>query len=271
VCSLTRNIVGWIAKVPYKDEEDETRSESPAPAPTSSARRLAANRANAKRSTGPKTARGKAEARRNALRHGLAAVSLLNAAVSKQIEVIANAICGPDAPPLLREQALAIAENEVMVLQVRAARIRATERMRTVEPTPLAHNLQFPSDQDLIYALDQLQRGKPAAVIRLCRRATRALLTRQKMFEAAAAATADGTGEQAPAATPKGTDCAAGETARDPEPAVIRDEVDAFCRALPELNKLERYECRALSRRKGAIRKFDALKSQMSGWIKDTE
>jgi hypothetical protein len=38
-----------------------------------------------------------------------------------------------------------------------------------------------------------------------------------------------------------------------------RDEVECLCRALPELLGLERYEQRALSRRKRAIRRFDAL------------
>src|SRR5690242_2394362 len=42
----------------------------PAPRPVSE-RRLAANRANAKRSTGPKTPAGKSHARLNAVKHGL--------------------------------------------------------------------------------------------------------------------------------------------------------------------------------------------------------
>jgi hypothetical protein len=39
----------------------------------------------------------------------------------------------------------------------------------------------------------------------------------------------------------------------------VRDEVDAFQHALPELLSLERYERRALSRRKRAIRMFEAI------------
>jgi hypothetical protein len=38
-----------------------------------SVKQLAANRANAKRSTGPKTKNGKARSKRNAVKHGLAA------------------------------------------------------------------------------------------------------------------------------------------------------------------------------------------------------
>ena len=44
---------------------------------TISARKLAANRANAKRSTGPRTDRGKGWSRRNAIKHGLLSNSVL--------------------------------------------------------------------------------------------------------------------------------------------------------------------------------------------------
>lgn len=42
-----------------------------------SARQVEANRGNARRSTGPKSARGKAQSRRNSLRHGLTASAVL--------------------------------------------------------------------------------------------------------------------------------------------------------------------------------------------------
>lgn len=51
-------------------EQDTEKSAEPAPASAIS-RRVAANRANAKKSTGPRTARGKAISRFNATRHGL--------------------------------------------------------------------------------------------------------------------------------------------------------------------------------------------------------
>ena len=52
-------------------------SESPAPS-TVSERKLAANRANAQRSTGPRTAAGKARSSLNALRHGILARAAFN-------------------------------------------------------------------------------------------------------------------------------------------------------------------------------------------------
>jgi hypothetical protein len=44
-------------------------------------------------------------------------------------------------------------------------------------------------------------------------------------------------------------------------PTQERDEVDAFCEAIPDLEKLERYERRAWSRQKRATRDFIGMKS----------
>jgi hypothetical protein len=65
-----------------------------------SERRIAANRINARKSRGPRTAAGKSKASRNAWRHGLSRISYLNPAVSEKIAVMAKAICGEDAEPL---------------------------------------------------------------------------------------------------------------------------------------------------------------------------
>lgn len=57
--------------------EGTTRPAKPNPLATVSERKLTANRENAKKSTGPKTPRGKALSRRNALKHGLLAKVLI--------------------------------------------------------------------------------------------------------------------------------------------------------------------------------------------------
>jgi hypothetical protein len=92
--------------------------------------RLAANRINGRKSRGPKTAQGKAQARRNALRHGLAAVALRNPMVSAQIERMARAICGTGATAAQFEHALVIAEAELQLHNVRAARVATIARRR---------------------------------------------------------------------------------------------------------------------------------------------
>jgi hypothetical protein len=93
-----------------------------------SAKKVAANRQNARKSTGPKTAKGKDRASRNAMRHGLETLSRHNSSVSAQIEHIAQSICGDAASPAQHEQALIIAESEVVLLHVRIARVAAIER-----------------------------------------------------------------------------------------------------------------------------------------------
>src|SRR5437016_4870942 len=90
---------------------------------------IAANRRNAQRSTGPRTALGKARVRRNALRHGLAArvVSDFNAAT--EMDRVAANIFGPEACSSEREQARTIAEAQVTLKQVRRTRTNIMEQM----------------------------------------------------------------------------------------------------------------------------------------------
>jgi hypothetical protein len=84
-----------------------------------SARKLRANRANSLRSTGPKTAAGRAVSAGNARRHGLRIPVLSDPILAAEIEVMAQAIAGD---PDLVELARRIAEAEVDVLRVRRIR-----------------------------------------------------------------------------------------------------------------------------------------------------
>ena len=86
-----------------------------------SARKVEANRANARRSTGPKTAAGRAKAAQNASRHGLRIPVLSNPILSAEVETMARRIAG-DASPELLELARKIAEAEIDVIRVRRAR-----------------------------------------------------------------------------------------------------------------------------------------------------
>ena len=87
--------------------------------------RLNANRANAARSTGPRTRRGKARASRNALRHGFRALRLADD--GGEAMRVAGLIC--DADNLLaRDQAIIVAECCALIARVRAARAAARDR-----------------------------------------------------------------------------------------------------------------------------------------------
>jgi hypothetical protein len=95
----------------------------------SSARQIAANRRNAKRSCGPRTAAGKKKVGGNAVRHGLAAATLRDPEIDAQIKRLADALAGEAPRTTRREQALVIAESEMTLLRVRAARTKIFEQV----------------------------------------------------------------------------------------------------------------------------------------------
>jgi hypothetical protein len=85
-------------------------------------RKIKANRANARASTGPKTARGRARAAQNALRHGLTLPVSSDPALSEEIEALAREIAGPDANARIQELARRVAESQIDLRRVRYAR-----------------------------------------------------------------------------------------------------------------------------------------------------
>ncbi len=88
-----------------------------------SARKLEANRRNARASTGPRTAAGKARAAQNARRHGLSLAALCNPSCAGEVEVQARVIAGADAGPQRLGLARAIAGAQVDVVRARRARL----------------------------------------------------------------------------------------------------------------------------------------------------
>jgi hypothetical protein len=84
--------------------------------------RIEANRRNARRSTGPCTAAGKARARHNARRHGLSVSVLADPLVFADVEQLAGALAGVTGDAARLKQARRFAEAEFELLRVRAAR-----------------------------------------------------------------------------------------------------------------------------------------------------
>ena len=101
-------------------------------------RQIAANRANAKRSTGPKTARGKMVSSRNAYRHGLSRPLSPSVDTSAKLEAIAQAVTGEGEEQLISAAEFARAQLELLRIRAtRAEMMTAIERDSTRQLRPL--------------------------------------------------------------------------------------------------------------------------------------
>ena len=87
-----------------------------------SERKIRANRENARASTGPKTAPGRARAARNALRDALSLPVCSDPVLSEEMELLVREIVGTNANAEIRELAYRIAEAQVDLRRVRCAR-----------------------------------------------------------------------------------------------------------------------------------------------------
>jgi hypothetical protein len=85
-------------------------------------RKIKANRANARASTGPRTTRGRARAARNALRHALSLPVCSIPALSEEVETLAGEIAGSGANAETQELARLVAEAQIDLHRVRYAR-----------------------------------------------------------------------------------------------------------------------------------------------------
>jgi hypothetical protein len=86
-----------------------------------SEKQIAANRRNARNSTGPKTKAGKKRASHNALRHGLASQGL-RAIDSEHVDQLAREIAGDSQNPIVLELARCAAAAELDLARVRQVR-----------------------------------------------------------------------------------------------------------------------------------------------------
>ncbi len=87
-------------------------------------RKIKANRANARASTGPQTARGRARSARNAFRHGLSLPVESDQLLCEQVQTLTRQIAGSDTSVHTQILAHRIAEAQVDLLRVRYARHR---------------------------------------------------------------------------------------------------------------------------------------------------
>lgn len=189
-----------------------------------SVRQRKSNRVNAQASTGPKTANGKARAAQNARRHGLSLSILADPFLSAKAENLAREIAGETASHDIFDCARLIAEAQIDVVRVRQARHELISRyLNDSDYRPNSHSRACEIIMKAVY--DHLQRFGPEAVLpsELVQRADDVFYWK-----------------------PQGAE----------KFSCIRSELSK------QLAKMDRYERRALSRRKFAIRALDALRWQ---------
>jgi hypothetical protein len=136
-----------------------------------SEQQIAANRRNARKSTGPRSGAGKKRASRNAYRHGLTLSISSTAAFAKQLDRLTRSIAGDTADPIILERARAVAQAELELARVRRAKLslierasvfgelgpppltptqmirRALDRCRLVAPKPIDASATMPSQE----------------------------------------------------------------------------------------------------------------------------
>jgi hypothetical protein len=177
-----------------------------------SERKITANRANARASTGPRTTRGRARAVRNALRHALSLPVGSIPALSEEVEALAGEIAGPGANAATQELARRVAEAQIDLRRVRYARHQFLSDTLSKENYESYANMWMK-----VQPLRALLRPNPPDI----------------SMEALEFATST--------STPQGPDKLA---------TILSGEAK-------KLLAMDRYERRALSRRKFAIRAFD--------------
>jgi hypothetical protein len=100
------------------------------------ARQIAANRRNAQRSTGPRTAAGKSTSSHNALRHGLSRPQEMNAATEADIHQLTNEIVADRKNSYQLRNATEAATALLDLVRIRKVRTKMFAAMNLAKATP---------------------------------------------------------------------------------------------------------------------------------------
>jgi hypothetical protein len=215
---------------------------------------------------GPRTAAGKIRSSLNALRHGLAATHRCHTLPMQAVERLARAICGGGhdrADGALLAAALAIAENAFVLSAIRVQKIVVLERLKEATKIALrkgdnSFTLGKARFMEAWLAYREIQKLVPPAL---------------KKFEAQMLPPMpgvdwrDGTDDIVPVRLKalleeptEEEEKRALQLAREEIARQERNDHEALEEAIPDLIRLERYERRAWSRHRRAIREFGLIK-----------
>ena len=100
----------------------------------STSRRIVANRANARASTGPQTSGGKARTSRNARRHGLSVPITSDPVLAVEVEELARRLVGDLEDAEIAAPARAFAEAEVDVARGKRVRLERIRHLLALRP-----------------------------------------------------------------------------------------------------------------------------------------
>src|SRR5262245_45648039 len=181
-----------------------------------SERQIAANRRNARKSTGPRSGAGRNRASHNAYRHGLTLSIASTTEYAKQLETLARKIAGDAKDAVKLERARTIAQAALELARVRRAKVALIERASEFGGLDPPQLTAAGSIRPLNAALRSRDINAIIAVLR-----SRDI----KPIEASASM-----------------------PSQEPERSA-----EAVRRVLPELRKLDRYERRAAAQRDRAV------------------
>lgn len=188
--------------------------------------RVKANRANARKSTGPKTQLGKSVCSRNAIKHGLSAAPSLLGMPADDVESLARRIAGEGASAQRLSAASSIAEADFDLERVRRVRL------------------------DIMSDPKAREKWVSRAELALVNREMRKMFKRVDANERSRKFTVAQINEQADEVAYYV------ESALKPMSQTLEQGIGVIATIL---SRIDRYERRALARRRRAIEEFDAL------------
>jgi hypothetical protein len=126
-------------------------------------RQIAANRRNARKSTGPRSHAAKERSSRNAYRHGLSSSLSSNAAIAKWLDEFAHKIAGDSNSTIVLEHARTAAQAEFDLTRVRHAKVALIQRVSalgTLDAPPV-----FGSSAEEIRYLKSILSGRAPPIL----------------------------------------------------------------------------------------------------------